>query len=328
MTLQNNRFARQTGFTLVELLVVIAIIGVLMALLLPAVQRVREAGDRTTCANNLKQLGLAFLHHNDMLRHLPDGGEYWDTGRYPRSWTDTGHTNPATTPNQNWGWAYQILPYIEQGNLWVHQNDTEVRETLVPVFFCPSRRRPSQVYDSRYGNSCMLDYAGNAATDPTKDPDPPLSDGQNAGSWGNGLNGTVVRRPTPHTPVAWRSPQLRLPSDIPDGASNTLLLSEKHMQLTTLNTNVADNDQGYVAGWDWDEIRWARNAPKRDDHDSSDENRGTFGSSHIAGINAFFCDGSVRVISYSIESRNTTTNPGTWQRICIRNDGLPIDWDF
>src|SRR5262249_23556409 len=153
-------------------------------------------------------------------------------------------------------------------------------------------------------------------TDPTIDPPP----GQNAGSKGNGINGTVVRRPNG---ADYRiKDRIRLPEDIPDGAANTLLLSEKRMNPLTLDTNVEDNDQGYAAGWDWDEIRWALNAPKQDRIGEQTPDR--FGSMHVAGINAVFCDGSVRMIGYAIQSNNDPKNPGAWQRICIRNDGLPI----
>src|SRR5262249_25118760 len=110
--------ARRKGFTLIELLVVIAIIAVLIGLLMPSVQKVREAANRVQCANNLKQLGLAFHHHHDVRRIFPDGGEYWDPGSAPRSFSDDAKTIPAQAPNQNYGWAYQILPYIEQENVW------------------------------------------------------------------------------------------------------------------------------------------------------------------------------------------------------------------
>jgi prepilin-type N-terminal cleavage/methylation domain-containing protein/prepilin-type processing-associated H-X9-DG protein len=313
---------RRAGFTLIELLVVIAIIGVLIALLLPAVQHVRESGNRIKCANNLKQLGLAFALHHDVHNYLPDGGEYWDETKYPRTWTDSAKTNPAVSPSQYWSWAYQVLPYIEQSNCWLIQNDQTVRETVLPLFFCPTRRPPSTVYDSRYGHSCMIDYAGNAATDPSKD-------GDTAGSQGNGKNGTVVRRPNGS---AYRSKVVRLLEDISDGTSNTLLLGEKRMHTNYLGTHVTDDDQGYVAGWDHDTIRWASDGPAQDlvAIISSDNDPTTyqFGSAHATGLNAVFCDGSVRFLSYAVQSNNNAREPGIWQRICIRNDGLPISWDF
>jgi len=105
------------GFTLIELLVVIAIIAVLVGLLMPAVQKVRETANRISYANNLKQIGLGIHHHHDTIGRLPDGG---DSAWYPRS---VSNGQPLFSPNQNWGVFYQILPFIEQDNLWKLQND-------------------------------------------------------------------------------------------------------------------------------------------------------------------------------------------------------------
>jgi prepilin-type N-terminal cleavage/methylation domain-containing protein/prepilin-type processing-associated H-X9-DG protein len=299
------------AFTLIELLVVIAIIGVLIAFLLPAVQRVRESARRTECANNLKQIGLAFHNHHDLLGYFPDGGEYWDTTNFPRTWSGS---TPQSAPHQNWGWAYQILPYIEQNNLWEHADDKFVRQQITKQYFCPTRGLPRIVYDSRYGDSCMLDYAGNGGTSTVE----PV-----AGSPGNGLNGTVVRRPGANPN---RSQLVRLNGTITDGASNTLLLAEKRMAKDLIGTNMPDDDQGYTCGWDQDEIRWARQAPAQDPPGAwNQEPAWNFGSAHDVGMNAVFCDGSVHFIRYTIQSNYNAANWGVWQRLCIRDDGLPLE---
>src|SRR6266851_1161092 len=101
------------GFTLIELLVVIAIIGVLIALLLPAVQKVREAANRTACANNLKQIGLAVHNFHDTYGVFPTQGGWWYTGI---AYDPTG--NPLGYKYQTAGWGYQILPFLEQDNLY------------------------------------------------------------------------------------------------------------------------------------------------------------------------------------------------------------------
>ena len=133
------------GFTLVELLVVTAIIGILVAMLLPAVQAARESGRRVQCGNNLKQLALGCFSHETARGILPDGGVHYWMGRSFLNGV------PAVAPNQNWGWGYQVLPYIDQYALWNNSNDAVVYGTAMPIFFCPTRRQPQAINATSVG---------------------------------------------------------------------------------------------------------------------------------------------------------------------------------
>src|SRR5262245_18653818 len=144
------------AFTLIELLVVIAIIAILIALLVPAVQKVREASSRTRCQNNLKQMGLAFHNHHDQHKAFPSGGRHWsETAR-----VFSGPGNPANYKKQSWGWAYQILPYIEQKELWQDKSDNLVGGTPIPTYSCPSSRTPT-IKDYSGQKRFQMDYSGN-----------------------------------------------------------------------------------------------------------------------------------------------------------------------
>jgi prepilin-type N-terminal cleavage/methylation domain-containing protein len=316
---------RRGAFTLIELLVVVAIIAVLMMLLLPAIQRVREAANKVRCGNNLKQISLAFhMYHHDY-QQFPTGGWNDSAAR-----TFASSSVPHTGMDQTWGWAYQILPYVEQEPLFKTTNDAVVRSTPIPFYFCPSRRAPMAFIGFRGELRAMIDYAGSAGTART------------TRDSGQQVTGLVVRSaPVPPASAANRAAigqPIRLSQgSIPDGTSNTVLVAEKRMNRAHIGVLQGDDDQGFVSGYDPDVIRWYSIAdrvelssgqriypPRPDDNDptlpSNTSRYLGFGSSHTGSFNAAFGDQSVRQVRYSI-------NLEAYRRILIRNDGLPINTD-
>jgi prepilin-type N-terminal cleavage/methylation domain-containing protein/prepilin-type processing-associated H-X9-DG protein len=127
------------GFTLVELLVVIAIIGILVALLLPAIQAAREAGRRTQCKNQLKQMGLALQNHVNAVRTFPSGG----SGFHPDIANYVQNGRPFGADKQALSWCYQILPYLEEGAIQGIVTQTQLQAAIIPLYNCPSRRSGS-----------------------------------------------------------------------------------------------------------------------------------------------------------------------------------------
>ncbi|MFM7035485.1 MAG: DUF1559 domain-containing protein [Planctomycetia bacterium] len=321
-----GRPAVQRGFTLVELLVVIAIIGLLVGLLLPAIQSAREAGRRVACSNHLRQMAIAFHSHESSVGIFPDGGEWYWAQR-----TMSG-SSPAIAPNQNAGWPLQILPYIEQLAVWELSSYPAATATTIAVFACPTRRAPMVIpeYPGR-GDRATMDYAGNAGTDngtslysglavqPCADSECPQW-----GMPGSGRDAPVVRRPN-GTPS--RGPSITF-SRITDGVSNTMLLGEKCLNVGLLGRSQTDDDSGWIDGWDWDNMRWAFVPPAPDWRDSNPAvaHSGNiplhlaFGSSHAGQFMVAMCDGSVRPVSFSISF-------DTFQRLASRADRKVFDAD-
>jgi type II secretory pathway pseudopilin PulG len=138
-------------------LVVIAIIGILVALLLPAIQAAREAGRRTQCKNNLKQIGLACLNLVDTHKFFPTGGASWDMDI--RYYSDNGR--PVGPDRQGFGWGFQILPYLEETAAYNITTNDDILRVVVGGYACPSRRAPKTVWSVFFGKIvAVIDYAG------------------------------------------------------------------------------------------------------------------------------------------------------------------------
>jgi len=271
------------GFTLVELLVVIAIIGILVALLLPAIQAAREAARRTQCVNHLKQMGVALHNYHDIVRAFPPGGTF--------PW-------PTLLPTQldpGGGWMFQILPYIEQQNVFELPTEAAIEQTPIPTYFCPTRRAPTQ-----QGGRYLNDYA--AAT-PADAPN----------SWDQFWYGVTWGVPTnaPYKGVIVRSGDNRRTTfaSITDGTANVMVFGEKMLQPLNYEAGDWHDDRGYTDGWDPDIIRYTGFRPF---HDTNANSAGQapdgngfghhFGSAHPGGFNSVFADGAVRTISYDIDA--------------------------
>jgi type II secretory pathway pseudopilin PulG len=335
---------------------VIAIIGTLVALLLPAVQAAREAGRRTQCVNNLKQIGQAFQNHASGKKYLPTGGMCsWAGENNDHNYCGlTGGSAPWYVPGKlpkledlPPGWPFQILPYIEEANALNEPDWTKVKQMTFSMYFCPSRgelRRNLKDTDPGFAYG-MMDYASATPTKAGTNDDTVAFSEFWMGSGGPGgpdpssstpdfvrvvdrtFLGIVVRSPA--------SPAIGF-NDIKDGSSKTLLISEKFLPLDNYDgtgpyfngqiRKFEGDDRGWSDGWDFDIVRSTGTPPVRDEaRPASGYNNGTmwrecitFGSAHSSGIQSVFGDNSVRTISYDIDR-------DVFNKLGNRVDGQVVD---
>ena len=338
--------AKRRGFTLVELLVVVAIIGVLVALLLPAVQAAREASRRTSCQNNLKQMGLAFLNYESARGGLPPR-------RYSSNIDKHGYC----------GWGVIILPYMEHGMIWDKYNlsydyydpvNAPVTNLTLPVYKCSSTPHTGQKMKSggTATSGSLNAGASNLYVETYMDYMVPNGFTVPTSGWGlefsfNGVSSNYTNAlwdssPSfaPYTPT-WTPRKL---SEIQDGTSNTLLVNElagwpakwegkpRHRKVDAMGVlqfQSPDQNRGHWAGWQ--SFVYAVYTSEETPRSTSSLgdllncsvnciNQNQIYAFHPGGANILLCDGSVRFVSENLSGLN-------FARLCTIDDGQNLDMD-
>jgi prepilin-type N-terminal cleavage/methylation domain-containing protein len=329
---------RRSGFTLVELLVVITIIGILIGLLLPAVNAAREAGRSAQCKNNLKQLGMACLAHEEAQGFFPTSG--W-------GWFWVGDPDRGFGDQQPGGWIYNILPHTEMTalhDLGRSENASKKQQAILQlvstpmaVTNCPTRRRPilysysgSIVAHNSGGVSppadlqvSRTDYAincGDAANDqigegPATGADSGTPAQQQAKQSVYFLTRKADNIATYHG-ISFEQSTIRK-DDVRDGLSNTLLAGEKYLGADSYGTGKtgADNENEYC-GFDNDICRATYISPMQDRAGKDDMY--AFGSAHPNAANFVLCDGSIMTVNYAADAE-------VFRRLGTRDEHQPVD---
>ena len=271
------------GFTLVELLVVIAIIGILIGMLLPAVQQVRAAARRTQCSNNSRQMGLAILNYETALQAFPSG------------WSTSDSSDAMAEPG--WGWSAQLLPYLDAGNLH-NQIDFRVSiddpmheeaiQKVIPIFLCPSETATEVL-----NLDAHVEHGAHLVLGPPKQSH---NHGELLVSRSNysGVFGSteIEDSPLKGNGVFFANSKIEI-RDIQDGTSNTIMVGERRNDLGPISWvgMVPEVDEPFARI-----VAVTDHAPNHVDRHFED-----FRSFHASGVNVTMADGSTHFVSDNIE---------------------------
>ena len=292
----NRRTTKNGGFTLVELLVVIAIIGILIGMLLPAVQQVREASRRTSCANSIRNIALAMLNYESAFGKLPPGYV-----------ARNGKAN-----NQSVGWGVIILPYVEQNNLYeqlgldienetlAENIDVSLKGQQIPIYNCAS----STLADVDPSGAAKCNYCGNQGTE-----------NNTADSFG----------------LFEHDSEFKI-SDVIDGASNTILIGEVEGSSKESDNcfpvwiGPQDGTVSFARRTVMRRGDFSQPLNSNSNSDPKNKSPAVFSSRHPGGVNHALVDGSVHFLEDTIEHGTSRDEPnGTYLQLIHRADGNSVN---
>lgn len=318
-----HNFRDRSGFTLIELLVVIAIIGVLVGLLLPAVQQAREAARRITCNNNLKQIGIALHNYNDTNKNFPPHG--------------IGHAS-----GQAWAWGALLLPFMEEVSTYEllnidtsnpdstdpsdAANATAIR-TVINGYICPSDLTPTFSNNIWYNDRTSQDGSKSNYVGANNHGGPlnPLYKSVHGRDWGDPSGVFIYEGTEPTTGKVYRARRMR---DLTDGSSSTIAVGERREKGP--NGGAGGRDAGVWFGI-WAPQHFRDQAYSTLGTGSSKINQGTgwnfcmsFSSYHPNGSQFVFMDGSTHFINEDIDHTTGGSVDSTFEALISINDGQPV----